>query len=189
MACGVLIYDRADVAREQIMTKALKIGIAVTVILMLGAAAACYATPYIALSRFRAAVQARDSETISSYVDYASLRESLKGSISGKLAPPAEQTNQGLASLQAIAGTFANRLIDTVVTPETVARMMEGERPVGIPNAPSSVSAAPPVVDMGYEDPATFVVSVRKPIDTNALNLVFTRDGLSWKLSSVRLPP
>ena len=44
-----------------------------------------YASPYLALNRLKRAADERDAQTVSEYVDYPALRESLKDQIAGLL--------------------------------------------------------------------------------------------------------
>jgi hypothetical protein len=118
----------------------------------------------------------------------------LEASFNAKLASEVvkEKDRNPFAALGvAMAAALINPMIDALVTPESLAMMMKGDKPQPdekIENANSSDSDAE--TSMSYESFDRFVVTVKKKGSTeDPLGLVFNRDGMfSWKLSALRLP-
>lgn len=177
-----------------------RIGIAAALV---AAAAGAYFSPHIAVTSMRAAALAHDDTKLAGYIDFPAVKESFKGAINAKLAAEsARPGNQnGMAMMgNAFATLVVNQMVDAMVTPETLIRMVNGDQPqLGKPAAPPATGASSPAdgalgdqvdASMGYEDLGHFVVQVRKKGSTDApTGLVFSRDGLfGWKLTSLRLP-
>ncbi|WP_027784378.1 MULTISPECIES: DUF2939 domain-containing protein [Burkholderia] len=130
----------------------------VAVIATLGYA---YASPYVALGRLKSAIDARDAQAISEYVDFPSLRVSLKQQVTEELMRriDAVKKNNPFAVIGALIGSaLIGPLVDAYATPEGVAALMSGLPPRGNPgerppelsnqpsagNAPGNTPAAPP---------------------------------------------
>ncbi|WP_082151031.1 DUF2939 domain-containing protein [Chromobacterium sp. LK1] len=168
-----------------------------------------YATPYLTVHGMQQALDARDAAKLSGYVDYPALRSSLKESIAPKAVLELNQSkaNNPLAAMgAAIADAVIAPVVDAMVTPESLALMMQGIKPKpGLPHGGASAendgggaqgteaSAEPRAgveTTMGYEDIDRFVVTVKKK-DGGAgpLAFVFKREGwFGWKLAALRLP-
>lgn len=159
-----------------------------------------YCTPYIAISSMKSAAEAKDAAKFSSYVDFPALRSSLKATFRAKLASNAAKTRKrgffgtlGAAIQVAIINPiveklYINPMIDTYVTPQSLARMMKGESPQPKKGGAKSKPIEPDY-SMAYESFDRFVVNVKKKGSTQKpVGLVFYRHGLfSWKLSALRL--
>ncbi|CAN0620427.1 conserved protein of unknown function [Burkholderia multivorans] len=133
------------------------VALAIAVIAAIGYA---YASPYVALNRLKQAIDARDAQAVSEYVDFPSLRGSLKQQLSDTLMRriDAQQHGNPLAVIGALIGSaLIGPLVDAYATPEGVAALMSGMPPRGNPGErppewapqPSGTSAgapaAPPV--------------------------------------------
>jgi hypothetical protein len=95
-----------------------------------------YASPYLALDRLKRAADARDAQTVSEYVDYPALRESLKEQVSALLTRKLEARANGnpLAALGAMIGVaLIGPLVDAYATPDGVAALLNGMPPRGDP--------------------------------------------------------
>ncbi|WP_420993789.1 DUF2939 domain-containing protein [Cupriavidus sp. 30B13] len=112
----------------------------------LAVAATSYASPYWTLYQMRAALEARDADRFSRYVDYPALRESLKGQLTAalerKLGAPLLRDTPLAGIGQAIGQAVINTMIDTMVSPAGVMALMAGEKPTAAP-APSTPPAPP----------------------------------------------
>ncbi|MDI9697500.1 DUF2939 domain-containing protein [Burkholderia cenocepacia] len=134
------------------------VALIVTVIAALGYA---YASPYVALGRLKSAIDARDAQAISEYVDFPSLRISLKQQVTEELMRriDAVKKNNPFAVIGALIGSaLIGPLVDAYATPEGVAALMSGLPPRGNPgerppewsnqppagNVPGTTPAAPP---------------------------------------------
>jgi len=163
------------------------------------AALALYASPYLALQRMRAAAAGRDAAGLAAYVDFPAVRDSLKQGVQARLARQDlnEQGEPTPASAMgaAVAGALLGPMVDALITPESLARVLQGQRPAaavigvggGERGAPSSEALE---TQMGYESLNRFVFSVRKQgDDEEPVDLVLRREGLlRWKLAELRLP-
>ncbi|MCA8035421.1 DUF2939 domain-containing protein [Burkholderia arboris] len=120
-----------------------------------------YASPYVALGRLKSAIDARDAQAISEYVDFPSLRISLKQQVTEELMRrvDAVKKDNPFAVIGALIGSaLIGPLVDAYATPEGVAALMSGLPPRGNPgerppdwsnqppagNAPGNAPAAPP---------------------------------------------
>ena len=172
-------------------------------------AAALYFGPHWTVYRMRAAIENKDARELSSYVDYASLRESLKvqllmlfdretGASSGKQTPFA-------ALGQVLVVGMTNAVVDALVTPAGVMAMMEegkvktpapGAPP---PTSPGGKSPAPepqkdpqqpsghaPKYRLQYVDFST--VRLTAADDTSGAFVLQRRNLFQWKLAEVELP-
>lgn len=158
------------------------------------AAVPVYRAPFRAVEGLREAARARDSAKLPEYVDFPSLRESLKAGVGQQLQDDAAAAGQaddpfarfGAALASAVAGPF----IDAIVTPGGLELLLAG-RVVDFRDIPAPDGPPLPETDsrMGYEDLNHFVVTTT-PRDGAGppVTLVFRRDGLlAWKLAGVRL--
>ncbi len=153
-----------------------------------------YFTPHLAVSGMKSAAEAKDAAKLSGYVNFPSLKESLKANFNAKLASVVAKEADGnpfgaLAGL--LVAAFINPMIDALVTPESLAMMMRGEKPqLNMNTAQSKPSESDSDTSMSYESFDRFVVTFKKKGSADeAMGLVFNRDGMfSWKLSALRLP-
>lgn len=177
------------------MTKSKKLVFGLIILLV-----ACwiYASPYLAVRSMKDAVKNRDEVTLADYVNFPALKESLKASFTAQMTKSMEEMkdNPFAALGAAMAITFINPMIDSLVSPEGLAAMMNGHKP-GLTNqkeekiqeARSGAGDDEPIVKMGYENINRFTVKASNKINpTQEITMVFLRDGLSWKLSAVRFP-
>lgn len=152
-----------------------------------------YFTPHLSVSGMKSAAEAKNSAKLSGYVNFPSLRESLKASFSAKFAPDLEKmkNDKPFAGFgAAMANALINPLIDALVTPENLGMMVNGYKPHSVKESektkPTDTDAD---ISMAYESLDRFVVTVRKTgAPKDVFGLVFHRDGLfSWKLSALRM--
>ncbi|HDR9052709.1 TPA: DUF2939 domain-containing protein [Burkholderia vietnamiensis] len=131
---------------------------------VLAAVGYAYVSPYVTLGRLKSAIDARDAQAISEYVDFPSLRISLKQQVTEELMRriDAVKKNNPFAVLGALIGSaLIGPLVDAYATPEGVAALMSGIPPRGSPGerppewagspsgspsgtAPASAPAVPP---------------------------------------------
>ncbi len=121
--------------------------VAILVTLVLALAVYTFATPYLVLRNLKQAVDARDAQAISRYVDYPSLRDSLKQQLDAellrRLAP--QQASNPLAMLGAAIGSVViGPLVDTYATPDGVAALLSGLPPDGKPGRPPALDQPAP---------------------------------------------
>jgi len=120
---------------------------AVIVIALIAVLGLLYASPYIALDRMKRAADARDAETVNTYVDFPLLRESLKEQVGQLLTRKIDVQKSGnpLALLGAMIGAaLIGPLVDSYATPDGVAAILNGMPPRG---DPGEKPPAPPSAD------------------------------------------
>ncbi|VXB73340.1 DUF2939 domain-containing protein [Massilia sp. 9I] len=159
-------------------------------------AAAMYASPHWQLYRMRAAVEARDAQALSRYVDFPRLRESVKGQIMRRLGAQGvvreSRSNPFAAFGQAMALAVINPVVDAAVSPDGVATMLESgdirmqPKPQDGPAASNDGAREKVNYDLSYRSWNQVLV---QRADGGGVAFVLDRDGLwSWKLAAVELP-
>ena len=174
--------------RSRMKRIVIALGIAVV---LLGFAAYFVAGPYLTLYKLKSGVEARDAEAVAECVDFPALRQNLKDQLQAALAKRIDSQQNPLAALAAnLAVTFADPVVDRLITPQGLAELMAGQKPPLASSEPSTPAppAKKPLEDasFGYESFDEFVVSV--PSAGGAIRFVLTRSGLSWKLSRIEIP-
>jgi hypothetical protein len=167
-----------------------------------------YASPYLALDRLKRAADARDAQTVSDYVDYPELRESLKEQIGGLLTRRLEARANGnpLAALGAMIGVaLIGPLVDAYATPDGVAALLNGMPPRGDLNqrppapqnnatnpaagvadstpaavapAPATTPQQPPQTTAGYRGINEFAVTYQHGVGDARYSAILRREGL-----------
>jgi len=185
-----------------------KIYVPIVVAIAVIAAGASYASPYWTVYEMKSAIDARDAAAFSAYVDFPSVRESMKGQVLGKFQEKmanARNGSNGFAAFGAMLGMgIVNQVIDTMVTPDGVMAIMSSgtaapdkREPAALPSSPASPETTSPSgsseasqdakakYDIGYQSWSTVIASARNG-DSSAVRLVFKREGIwSWKLSGI----
>lgn len=170
------------------------------VALLAAGAVSSYASPYWTLYQMRSAMEVRDSEKFSHYVDFPALRENLKGqflaSMKDKLQSPEMKDNPFAGLGQMIGIAVVNTMLDTVVSPAGVMALMAGEKPSA--KSSPSTTTTPAERTQGAKEKLKYDVSYRNwelvqatASKENGDKIVvdLRRDGLwSWKWAGVKLP-
>jgi len=157
------------------------------------------AGPFLTVHAIRTAVKEGNTGELSKHVDFAALRLSLKAQVDDYLvrrAGPKVQSSLlgaiGLSMASGVAGTA----VDAIATPMGIGAVLEGRNLVKRfdPTAPprdayAPVDPAEPLKRASYrfESPSRFTATVANA-DGDPVVFVLTRDGLSWKVTDVRLP-
>ena len=118
--------------------------IALLVVIVVAVLGWIYASPYIALDRLKRAADARDAQTVSQYVDFPLLRESLKDQVGQLLTRKIDIQKSGnpLAMIGAMIGAaLIGPLVDSYATPDGVAAILNGIPPRGDPGEKPPISA------------------------------------------------
>jgi hypothetical protein len=173
--------------------------IAIVVLILLGW---YYATPYLAVNSMRAAAEKKDAAALSEYVDYPAVRENLKSTFKAKMADVVTKeagANPFAALGMMLAGSFVDVMVDAMVSPQGIAKLMRGDKPVG-PKAvesPSQSESAGQVkqerdtlVNRHYSGWNRFEIEVsQKSNPEQKTKFILLRQGIaSWKLSAIELP-
>ena len=154
------------------------------------------ATPYITVHQMKSAAERRDGETLSEYVEFPSVRQSLKDQMNAMFAKKLTEddelkSNPFGAFGVALAGMMVDKMVDAYVTPAGMIQLMAGEKPVAKAKKGegSRATARKPLSDasMSYESLNKFVVRVNGS-DGGEGKFVLRRHGLTWKLTDIIIP-
>ena len=155
-----------------------------------------YATPYLALNNIKKAAQAGDSDTVSKYIDYPSVRQSFKDQLNAKMAKEVmKQDNDGFAALGAmLASTMVDKMIDGIVTPEGMTLMLKGkdlrdaEQDSQDTQTAETQEQPKPEYEAGYTSMNDFEVVIKDQDQSKEVKVLMVRDGLSWKVNKIVVP-
>ena len=162
--------------------------------------AAFAGSPFLAVHEMRAAARAHDAAKLGGYVDFVALRESMKRGVQTRLLGRERNENgdpsPANAMGAAVAGALLGPMVDALITPESLTRLLQGQHParavvggvIGTDASPASGESLD--THFGYEGLNSFVFSVKKQdTEDEPVDLVFHRNGLfGWKLAELRLP-
>ena len=176
------------------MKRMVIVGVAIAVALIGYVAAG----PFIVMGQIRSALQQHDSEALSSHVDFPTLRANLKDQINAVVMKNAAQEFKdnfvGTFGVALVVSKLVDTTVDSFVTPSALTSLMTGTPPRSDGAEPHQVSdqQAEPLrqARYSYDSVAKFSAWVKvSAADRDELRLVFTLDGLSWKLSNIVVPP
>ncbi len=179
--------------------------IAIIILALIAAIGWYIVSPLYTLKSIRDAVEAKDAETVTSYVDFPALRKDLKKDLSDLIAQEARKQPGAGALGGLFGGAFVDKMVDQVVTPDGISKVFAMQ--VGKTGAPSKAGDAKgsgedfeisrnglsefrvqkkpkdgPVVEGKVNKDQTD----KQPADEGGL--VFQRSGLGWKLVGIDLP-
>ena len=151
------------------------------------------AAPYITVYRMKAAAEKRDGAALSEFIEFPSVRQSLKDQLNANLAQEMasdkDMVDNPFAAIgSALAGTLAEKMVDAYVTPAGITRLMSGEN-LKQDNTGSGNSGGDPFAEAssGYQSFDKFAVTV-KDDDGEDIKFVLTRRGFGWKLTDIIVP-
>jgi hypothetical protein len=157
--------------------------------------AAWLSTPWLALRELREAARSNDLDKLTELVDFPALRESVRqGALERLTRSDDGRTGSKARALgAAVAGALLGPMVDAFITPETLAALLQGQRPAMHGLGGSTDQKKPLSVHSYYESPNRFVYSIRPGGEEGAteepVEFVLHRDGmLGWKLAELRLP-
>ncbi len=146
------------------MRKGRIIALAAAALLVLLTAGWWFGSPWWTLWRMREAAEARDSEALAAYIDFDSLRASMR-----------EQLGLG-----PLGGLLAGPAVDALVSPAALRLALGSGRRGG---GGGSGGGEAGEVELSRTGASEFRV------EREGRHLVFRRHGLGWKLTEVRLEP
>ncbi|MBS0447980.1 MAG: DUF2939 domain-containing protein [Proteobacteria bacterium] len=190
------------------MTTALRRGItALVVLLAVALAGYWYAAPLLTLRAMQTAAARGDAAAFSRHVDYPRLRASLKGELAQQAtARWGGGQNLAGAAVGALLGLgVVDRLVDALVQPEIVMRVMQEGRmlppldPRGEPQdraagpaGPASTASSDETLHWRQERQGTdrYIAQAWRGRGERRVTLVLERRGFAdWQLVEIRLPP
>ncbi len=153
--------------------------------------------PYITVYQMKSAAEKHDGEALSEYIEFPSVRQSLKDQMNAmfakKMAEDEEIKNNPFAALgAAFAGMIVDKMVDAYVTPAGITQLMAGEKPKseadkGGSNTDHSERKPFSDASMSYESFDKFVVKI-KGTDGGEGKFVLRRQGIGWKLTDIIIP-
>lgn len=170
------------------------------VLLVVLALAAVAAGPFVAVRGIRNAVEAQDTAALARHVDFPTLRANLKAQVEDQIArragPDAQANLFGALALR-LAGSVTGGIVDAMVTPAGIGALIEGRglwhraSGGGVTAEDAYAHRSPDDVlkdaRYGFESTSRFTATVPSA-DGPPLVFVLTRDGLTWRLTDIRLP-
>ncbi len=155
-----------------------------------------YASPYLVLNSIKSAAQAGDSEKVSAYIDYPSVRQSFKDQMNAYMVKDlASKDTDGWEALGTmIATTMVDKMVDAVVTPEGMTLMLQGKdfKESLKPHTEQSSDQTTPKEKLDYSTRYLsinlFEVTLKNPNNDKQLKVIMERDGLSWKVKKFVIP-
>lgn len=153
------------------------------------------ASPYLTLRNIAKAIEEKDADRVSRYVDFPALRENVKGQVLVRLQEQIQTPDMKespIAGLgQALAMSVVNQATDALVSPTGVMLMLKN----GKPGKPADVAVAGVGIDTQGDVPRKeFAVDYQgwskifvHPKGESG-GFIFKRDGLTgWKLIAVKM--
>jgi len=166
------------------MQKKAILGLSIVATVILLGAASSYFSPYWTIYQMKRAYDRRDAAAFSAYIDFPSLRTSVKAQMQAGLREKLEQRLHGslLANLgAALAANVTDPVVEALVSPESVAQAfrnagvdeaaqnpaLAGSAAASNPDASSAITATPPAPEadrhahyaIHYRDASTVAAS------------------------------
>jgi hypothetical protein len=175
------------------------------VIIALVAAAATYFAPEITIYQLRQAVKDKDDDALSEHIDFPAVRESLKSQlqlvVANAMAEKKREDNPLAALGVLLAEKMIDGMVDGIVSPPAIRMSFQlqtgskaksdGERDAGggaqSPDRSSSQDDIGPSFTVQSRGLSRFVLVQHR--GNFSIHYTFKREGLTWKLVNMDLPP
>lgn len=156
-------------------------------------------SPFITVWGMRNAAIAKDGKRFASYIDFPVFKENLKAELNAammdKMSNDSSMRNNPFAGIgMMLAPALVNNMVDAMVTPQGIERMMDGQivpAPTNATQTKETRESNPFLsgdANFSYESFGEFRVNVLNP-DGKIVSLVFERHWIGdWKLAGIRLP-
>lgn len=152
------------------------------VIVVIGAAAVYFGSPYWTAYQMQQAAEAGDADALAEHVDFERVRESLRPQVQTRVASEVDARagdDEALRVLGGLAGgALADRAVDTYVTPEGLAKLM----------ASAGAGEGETDVSLGYRGLDRFGIVLTELETGDVTELMLERDGVDWQVVEVSLP-
>lgn len=155
------------------------------------------AAPYITVHQMKSAAESRDAEALSEYIEFPSVRQSLKDQMNAVFMKEMTNELEGnpfAAVGAAFAGMMVDKMVDAFVTPAGITQLMLGEKPNQTESGESAGdfagdSAREPFANasMSYESLSKFIVTVKGDTGDEG-KFILRRRGIGWKLTEILIP-
>ena len=141
-----------------------------------------FLSPMVALNGMKTAIDSRDHEMFSSYIDFDRLKVSLKTELAVQAANSASEDEGGLGGLGAIAGVaIASQFVDALISPAAIRVAFSRAK-----NEPPDLKILKGVeqhLEINRDGWSRFFLR-----GDDEEKFIFERSGLSWKLIAMELP-
>ncbi len=156
-----------------------------------------FLSPYVSFWCFTRAIQAQDRTALEDYVDFPSVRQSLKDELRGKL-PAAQRSHSGKKEdafsglISRLAPSLIDQLVDAFVTPDGLAALITdptvaSEAKAKDPDALMRIHTAPRHLDWKQVKHGYFTGVRAFEVDLDGTRLRFRFAALRWRLKTVQL--
>jgi hypothetical protein len=152
------------------------------------------AGPFLTVWAIKTAIVEQDAEKLSENIEFTALRQNLKDQLNTTMMKniAAELKGNPFAALAAGLSTkMADGIVDSLVTPNGLAAVMEGKKPS---KKESEDNASPIKKDslfknarFSYDSTSKFSIWIPDAKGKDA-RIVLQRNGLSWKLVNIVIP-
>lgn len=178
------------------MSKTLRNSILLLLVVLLGY---WCLSPYIVLYQIKTAVEKGDSEKVSHYIDFDSLKLSLKQQIVNMTMQYFAKNNLDSRMAEAFKSQIAqesklNQMLDQTVSPSGIQTLLaiKQQQDALSPNPPSSRAEHPaqhsPDYSTAYQSLNWFAIKFKnQKFQDHTLVIKMQRDGLSWKVKQAEL--
>ncbi|MBU3845623.1 MAG: DUF2939 domain-containing protein [Candidatus Acinetobacter avistercoris] len=155
-----------------------------------------YMSPYIALKKIESAYLDRDAVGVSKYIDYSSLRMSIKkqleesvkkNSPDGKVMHKGKELDLNSVAAQAFLGAGLNKMISHEVLEIALETMSDKALHQYKKAGTQSPHGYTMTYTMGYKSTNEFGVKFTMMSSKMPFEIVLKRDGLSWKVSALEI--
>lgn len=165
-----------------------------------------FTSPYIAILDFKTAIETNDMNKYNSYINFPSVRNSLKPQINLAVRE-AISSKLNSSSFSAFGLLFiepvVNRLVDSAVTPNGLKLLLDkGTISQSMTNEPSKKTEVKSektenkqsknknIIKLFYLNPNVFVLSSQSGDLQEPIKAIWVRSGFfNWKLNSLSIPP
>ena len=141
-----------------------------------------WGSPYLTLAELKRAADARDLAAISARIDYPAVRANLKTQLHKRLDRAQGSPLDRLGA--AVAERFADPVVDAAITPEGM-RALFASAAVADAARPGGGSGKPGAMRVRRDALGRFALT---PSNGAGPELVFELQGLTWRVTAVRLP-
>ena len=155
-------------------------------------------SPFMAVDRMSEAAERNDAEALAGYIDFPSVRQSLKQQLDAKVEEVVDRRSEDnpIGALGvAFGGMLVDKLVDAYITPEGMRRVMQGKQPAAGNEQPVGETAEgdkdEPFRDasFSYNSLNEFTASVKDEETGREIDFVFRRSGfVDWMLTEIILP-
>ncbi|MEJ2308477.1 MAG: DUF2939 domain-containing protein [Gammaproteobacteria bacterium] len=154
-------------------------------------------SPYMTIDRMSEAAEQNDAEALAGYIDFPSVRQSLKRQLDAKVEEVVDKRSEESpvkALGVAVGGLLVEKLVDAYVTPEGMRLAMQGKQPASGNDQQAGETAEgndKPFGDasFSYNSLNMFTATVKDDETGKEIDFVFSRSGfVEWTLTEISLP-